>query len=71
MIKMSEPDAAVLARRSEIVAALQAIVPGEGVIEAERERRAFERDSLIAYRTARVLRARRIPARSQEAKQKT
>jgi hypothetical protein len=38
MIKMSEPDAAVLARRSEIVAALQAIVPGEGVIEAERER---------------------------------
>ena len=50
MIKMSEPDAAVLARRSEIVAALQAIVPGEGVIEDERERRAFERDSLIAYR---------------------
>ena len=44
------PDAAVLARRSEIVAALQAIVPGEGVIEDERERRAFERDSLIAYR---------------------
>ena len=50
MIKMPEPDRAVLARRSEIVAALKTIVPGEGVIDSERERRAFECDGLTAYR---------------------
>ena len=43
-------DAAVLARRAEIVAALKRIVPGEGVIEAEREMRPFESDGLTAYR---------------------
>ena len=47
---MPEPDAAVLARRGEIVAALRALVPGEGVIESEHERRAFECDALTAYR---------------------
>ena len=50
MIKMPEPDQAVLARRVEIVAALRRIVPGEGVIDSERERRAFECDGLTAYR---------------------
>ena len=50
MIKMPEPDRAVLARRSEIVAALKTIVLGEGVIDSERERRAFECDGLTAYR---------------------
>ncbi len=50
MIRMPEPDAALLARREEIVAALGQIVPGEGVIESERERRAFECDALTAYR---------------------
>ena len=49
MIRMPEPDAAVLARRGEIVAALKKIVSGEGVIESERERRAFECDALTAY----------------------
>jgi glycolate oxidase len=43
-------DDAVLARRDRIVAALQAIVPGEGVIAAEREMRPFESDGLTAYR---------------------
>ena len=33
MIRMPEPDQAVLARRGEIVAALRRIVPGEGVID--------------------------------------
>jgi glycolate oxidase len=33
---MPAPDAAVLARRERIVAALRAIVPGEGVIATER-----------------------------------
>jgi glycolate oxidase len=50
MLKMPEPDQAVLARRDEIVAGLRRIVPGEGVIDSERERRAFECDGLTAYR---------------------
>jgi glycolate oxidase len=47
---MPAPDAAVLARRDRIVAALRAIVPGEGVIAAEREMRPYESDGLTAYR---------------------
>ncbi|HKM63953.1 MAG TPA: FAD-linked oxidase C-terminal domain-containing protein [Acidisphaera sp.] len=47
---MPMPDAAVLARRAEIVNALRRIVPGEGVIDSERERRAYESDGLTAYR---------------------
>jgi glycolate oxidase len=49
-VKMPVPDEAVLARRDEIVAELCAIVPGEGVIAAEREMRPFESDGLTAYR---------------------
>src|SRR6266496_1663653 len=47
---MPQPDEAVLARRERIVAALRAIVPGEGVIAAEREMRPYEADGLTAYR---------------------
>jgi glycolate dehydrogenase FAD-linked subunit len=47
---MPAPDQAVLARRDRIVAALAAIVPGEGVIAAEREMRPYESDGLTAYR---------------------
>jgi glycolate oxidase len=50
MIAMPLPDQAVLARRAEIVQALRRIVPGEGVIDSERERRAYECDGLTAYR---------------------
>src|SRR5262252_7536210 len=50
-VMMPVPDEAVLARRDEIVAALRAIVPGEGVIAGEREMRPFESDGLTAYRT--------------------
>jgi glycolate oxidase len=49
-VMMPVPDAAVLARRDAIVAALRAIVPGEGVIAGEREMRPFESDGLTAYR---------------------
>jgi glycolate oxidase len=49
-VAMPAPDAAVLARRDRIVAALRAIVPGEGVIAAEREMRPYESDGLTAYR---------------------
>src|ERR1700682_6012537 len=47
---MPAPDAAVLARRDRIVAAVRASVPGEGVIAAEREMRPYESDGLTAYR---------------------
>ena len=50
MILMPPPDASVLARRGEIVEALRRIVPGEGVVESETGRRAFECDALTAYR---------------------
>jgi glycolate oxidase len=50
MLSMPEPDQGVLARREQIIAALQAIVPGEGVITSEVERRAYESDGLTAYR---------------------
>ena len=49
-MKMPTPDAAVLQRRAEIVEALRRIVPGEGVIASEAERRAYESDGLTAYR---------------------
>src|SRR6266508_2320833 len=47
---MPAPDEAVLARRERIVAALRAIVRGEGVIVSEREMRPYETDGLTAYR---------------------
>ena len=50
MIKMPTPDASVLARRAEIVNALRAIVPGEGVIVERDEMRVYETDALTAYR---------------------
>ncbi|QCK85178.1 FAD-binding protein [Phreatobacter aquaticus] len=49
-IAFPEPQAAVLAKRDAIIAGLQAIVPGEGVITALDERRAFETDALTSYR---------------------
>jgi len=49
-MEMPLPDAAVIARRDEIAAALRAIVPGDGVIVSEPLRRAYESDGLTAYR---------------------
>jgi len=49
-VVMPELDQAVLTRRAEIVRALSAIVPGEGVISSEREMRPYESDGLTAYR---------------------
>ncbi len=49
-VRMPEPNSAVLERRERIVAALRTIVPGEGVIAAERELRPYESDGLTAYR---------------------
>ena len=49
-VAMPAPDQSVLVRRDRIVAGLRAIVPGEGVIAAEREMRPYESDGLTAYR---------------------
>src|SRR3954464_3455864 len=49
-LRMPEADGAVLARREKIVSALRQIVPGEGVIDSEREMRPFESDGLTAYK---------------------
>src|SRR5262245_4213702 len=51
-LKMPAPDAATLARRAEIVAALRRIVPGEGVIDTPERLRAYETDGLTVYRQA-------------------
>lgn len=49
-MRMPTPDAAILGRRAEIADALRRIVPGDGVIEDESGRRAYETDGLSAYR---------------------
>jgi glycolate oxidase len=49
-VQMPDLDQAVLVRREQIVVALRAIVPGEGVIDAEREMRPYESDGLTAYK---------------------
>jgi glycolate oxidase len=49
-MQMPPLDPAILARRSEIVAALRAIVPGEGVIDDLDGMRPYECDGLSAYR---------------------
>ena len=49
-MKMPAPDSATIARRDEIIAAMRAIVPGEGVIVDEQALRPYESDGLTAYR---------------------
>jgi glycolate oxidase len=49
-MKMPAPDQDVLARRDELIAALQEIVPGEGVITDDLELSVYESDGLTAYR---------------------
>jgi len=49
-MKMPTPDASLIERRAAIVEALRSIVPGEGVIVSEAERRVYESDGLTAYR---------------------
>src|SRR5438105_7281223 len=49
-VAMPEPDATILDRRETIAKVLRRIVPGEGVIAAERAMRPYETDGLTAYR---------------------
>ena len=50
MISLPAPKAEILARREAIVAALRAIVPGEGVIREPLRLKPYETDGLSAYR---------------------
>ena len=49
-IAFPDPDPSILARRETIVAGLAELLPANGLIVAEDERRAFETDALTAYR---------------------
>lgn len=49
-LRMPMPDQTTLSRREDIVAALRAIVPGEGVIDDADGLRPYESDGLTAYR---------------------
>ena len=49
-MRMPEPDAGVIERRAEIIKAMGAIVPGEGVITDADELRAYDHDGLMAYK---------------------
>jgi glycolate oxidase len=49
-MQMPPADNAIIQRRPEIIRSLRRIVPGEGVIVSEVERRAYESDGLTAYR---------------------
>ena len=49
-LKMPAPDQATLSQRSELIAALRQIVPGDDVVTDERGLRTFESDGLTAYR---------------------
>ncbi|MCA3342503.1 MAG: FAD-binding protein, partial [Roseomonas sp.] len=50
MIALPAPKAEILARREEIVAALSALVPGDGVIAEGIRLKPYETDGLAAYR---------------------
>ncbi|HLW90158.1 MAG TPA: FAD-linked oxidase C-terminal domain-containing protein [Roseiarcus sp.] len=49
-IAFPTPDPSILARRDAILAGLAALLPANGLIVSEEERRAFETDALTAYR---------------------
>jgi glycolate oxidase len=49
-MKMPKPDQGVIARRDDLIRALAAIVPGEGLISDEEALSVYESDGLTAYR---------------------
>lgn len=50
MLTMPKPDLNVLARRSDIAAAMREIISGEGVIDTQTQMRVYESDGLTAYK---------------------
>jgi glycolate oxidase len=63
-MRMPDPDRDVIARRAAIAADLRQIVPGEGVIHDEDERRVYESDGLTAYRELPLLTV--LPSNTQQ-----
>ncbi|APE42117.1 FAD-binding oxidoreductase [Sulfitobacter alexandrii] len=51
-MEMPTPDAAVLARKAEVVARLHEVLPQDAVIDDPHETRAYECDALTAYKCA-------------------
>lgn len=51
-MEMPAPNDSILARKAEIVARLQAVLPLDAVIHEERETRVYECDALTAYKCA-------------------
>ncbi|MEP2715101.1 FAD-linked oxidase C-terminal domain-containing protein [Pseudophaeobacter sp.] len=49
-MEMPVPDPAILTRKAHLVTRLSAVLPGDALIEDERETRAYECDGLAAYR---------------------
>ena len=49
-MQMPQPNAGILARKPQIVAALRALLPHDAVIDDPRETKAYECDALAAYR---------------------
>jgi glycolate oxidase len=49
-MQMPDPDIAVIARKTEIVARLQAVLPAEAVVSDPTELKVYECDALTAYR---------------------
>jgi glycolate oxidase len=49
-MQMPEPDAAIIARKRDIVAKLKTILPATSVVDSEEGRRAYDADGLSAYR---------------------
>ncbi len=54
-MQMPEPDRQVIDARADLIEALRAIVPGEGVISDADELSAYETDGLTAYRALPML----------------
>ena len=63
-MQMPQPNAAIIARKSHLVARLQAVLPVESVIHDPNETRAYECDALTAYRCTPL--AAVLPASTEE-----
>ena len=49
-MQMPTPDPTILAKKSRLVTRLTSVLPGDAVIDAEEEVRAYECDALTAYK---------------------
>ncbi|MFD2741045.1 FAD-linked oxidase C-terminal domain-containing protein [Sulfitobacter aestuarii] len=63
-MEMPRPDAGIMARKAQLVARLQDVLPGNAVIHDPRETRAYECDALTAYKCPPMLVV--LPASTEE-----